>query len=204
MHEFRIRGLRVVVAIVAAIFCVSCRTSSAAQTYFSFTSTPGSWVGHGYLNYKITPEMGWTFSAISSPGKNYVQLSASRPRDPQLANYYWDLRLESSFAEALKPGLYEGATRYPFNELNEPGLTLSGNHRGNNRNTGYFRILEVDFGPGDTVNRFAVDFRQYDEGNPNNWVDGQFRYFATVPEPSSICMVAAAACLAFCAHRRTC
>ena len=70
-------------------------------------------------------------------------------------------------------------------------MWLSGNHRGDNVITGYFTIHQADFGAGTTVNRFAVDFRQFDEGNPNNWVDGQFRFNATIPEPATGALVAA-------------
>src|SRR4029079_15317633 len=95
--------------------------------------------------------------------------------------YYWDLELDSPGTAPLAVGLYTNATRYPFNGSGA-GMWLSGNHRGDNVISGYFNILQAEFGAGSTVNRFAVDFRQYDEGNLNNWVDGQFRFNAT-PEP---------------------
>jgi hypothetical protein len=110
------------------------------------------------------------------------------------------LELEAPSGSQLVPGLYTGANRWPFNGPG-PGLTLSGNHRGNNRNSGYFTVLEAVFGTGNTLNRFAVNFRQYDEGNPNNWVDGQFRFNSLVPEPS-ICALLALASLAMPPRRR--
>jgi hypothetical protein len=174
-----------------AVSTVYCATNARAQTTsFKFTSTPGSWVGHGYLNYSITPADGWNFTATGSTNHSFVRLSARDPRPgAPLSNYYWDLELESPDGGPLEPGFYNGATRYPFNDPGEPGLTLSGNHRGNNQNTGYFTVLEADFGVGAAVNRFAVNFRQYDEGNPNNWVDGQFRYNSLIPEPSALVLL---------------
>jgi hypothetical protein len=148
----------------------------AQSTYFKFTSTPGSWVGHGYLNYSITPANGWNFNATASTDHRFIRLSARDPRPgAPTSNYYWDLELETPDGSPLAPGFYGGATRYPFNDPGEPGLTLSGNHRGNNMNTGYFTVLEADFGAGSTVNRFAVNFRQHDEGSANKWVDGHLR-----------------------------
>ena len=176
----------------------------AQTTHFKFTSTPGSWVGHGYFNYSITPADGWNFTATGSADRSFIRLSAGDPRPgAPTSNYYWDLELEAPNGGPLVPGLYEGATRYPFNPASEPGLTLSGNHRGNNRNTGYFRVLEADFGPGTTVNRFAVNFRQYDEGNPSHWVDGQFFFNSSIPEPTSaLILLAAAAPLLLCRSLR--
>ena len=179
---------------VLVVWSAHCATIASAQTtYFKYTSTPGSWVGHGYLNYSITPADGWNFTATGSTDHSFVRLSARDPRPgAPTTNYYWDLELETPNGGPLVPGFYDGATRYPFNDPGEPGLTLSGNHRGNNRNTGYFTVLEGDFGAGTTVNRFAVNFRQYDEGNPNNWVEGQFRYNSLIPEPTALALITAA------------
>ena len=176
-----------VLAGIVVVWSANCSTEAGAQaTYFNFTSTPGSWVGHGYLNYSISPANGWLFSASASANHSFVRLSADDPRPgAPTSNYYWDLSLETPNGGPLLPGFYGGATRYPFNDPGEPGLTLSGNHRGNNQNTGYFTVLEADFGAGASVNRFAVNFRQYDEGNPNNWVDGQFRFKCANPRAFS-------------------
>lgn len=186
----RMRSKSVVAGIVGGLLSLVAQPALAQETAFRFTSTPGSWVGHGYLNYSVSPATNWSFTATASPDHTYVRLSA-RSLDPNAptSNYYWDLELESPNASPLAPGTYTGATRYPFNDPGEPGLTLSGNHRGNNENAGYFTIFQAEFGAGSIVNRFAVNFRQYDEGNPNNWVDGQFRFNATVPEPGTMAVV---------------
>jgi hypothetical protein len=183
----------VAVALLLAIGALFPVAVQAEETAFRFTSTPGSWIGHGYLTYEVTPATGWSFSAATTANHHYVKLSA-RSLDPKapLSNYYWDLDLEALGNNALTPGYYPNATRYPFNPDTNPGMWLSGNHRGDNQITGYFTVLEADFGPGATVNHFSVDFRQYDEGSPLQWVDGHFQFNATTPEPAATGVVAVA------------
>jgi hypothetical protein len=155
----------------------------------------------GFLTYDISTT-GWAFTATASADHTFVRLSADSldPGAP-LNNYYWDLELESANGIPLAPGLYSGATRWPFNAPTEPGMWLSGNHRGDNIITGFFRVNDVEFGSGTTVTRFSVDFRQYDEGNPNNWVDGQWRFNA-VPEPGLWALLATGALMLFWSRRR--
>jgi len=44
-------------------------------------------------------------------------------------------------------------------------LTFSGNHRANNRNLGFFEVLEAAYDPFGALESFAVDFTQYGEQN---------------------------------------
>jgi hypothetical protein len=181
--------VRICFVLIATLGGFGSNTSFAAETLFRFTSTPGSWVGHGYLTYEVTPDDGWSFTATTWPGHSWVKLS-TRSLDPNasLDNYYWNLTLEAPNGKPLSPGYYPGAIR--FSSSSAPGMQLSGNHRANNIISGYFTVYEAEFGLGDTLSRFAVDFRQYDEGNPNNWVDGQWRFNATVPQPSTWLLLA--------------
>jgi hypothetical protein len=77
-------------------------------------------------------------------------------------------------------GSYANATRWPFQETTAPGLTFSGNYRGNNRLTGSFNILESTVTDDGTFS-FAVDFLQYDEESTNAWIKGAIRYNSEVP-----------------------
>jgi hypothetical protein len=89
----------------------------------------------------------------------------------------------------LTVGLYEGATRWPFQNDEDPGLSFSGNHRGNNRNLGFFNILEAVYLPSGGIESLAVDFTQYGEQNPDWWINGKLRYnsdVSVVPLPASV------------------
>ena len=91
-------------------------------TYFKFTSTPGSWVGHGYLNYSISPASGWVFTGFGSANQGFVQLSADDPRPVRDIELLLGPAPEAPNGGPLVPGFYSGATRYPFNDFDEPGL----------------------------------------------------------------------------------
>jgi len=68
------------------------------------------------------------------------------------------------------------------------GLAFYGNGRGNNRLEGYFEVLEAVYDNNGEVDRFAVDFVQYDEGHHDWGVYGSLRYNSSsvIPEPSSM------------------
>ena len=78
---------------------------------------------------------------------------------------WWTLNLAAPSGKALTPGTYTGATRYPFNEATEPGLSLSGNGRGCNQLTGTFTISAVEFGPQGYVKKLDASFEQHCEGS---------------------------------------
>ncbi|MEV7076354.1 hypothetical protein ACIQJT_26575 [Streptomyces sp. NPDC091972] len=77
---------------------------------------------------------------------------------------WWTLDLAAPSGKALTPGTYTGATRYPFNDAPEPGLSLSGNGRGCNQLTGTFTVSAVEFGPQGYVKKLDADFVQHCEG----------------------------------------
>ena len=57
----------------------------------------------------------------------------------------------------LLEGVYEEATRYPFQSAARPGLSATGNGSGCNTLSGRFAVLEVEYGTGGEVVRFAAD-----------------------------------------------
>jgi hypothetical protein len=159
----------------------------SANTVLYFESTPESWVGHG-ITLHATIEDGYVFGASRNfdNGVNFTITRAS-PHD------HWELNLAAPFNATIVPGLYEGAARFPFQDADQPGLTFSGNHRGNNRNAGFFEVFEAIYSPSGAVERFAVDFTQYGEENPNWVVWGKMRYNSEVPipEPTTVALLCA-------------
>ncbi len=51
---------------------------------------------------------------------------------------FWFLHLAAPAGQELLPGVYEGATRWPFQDPSTPGLDFSGDGRGCNTLTGRF------------------------------------------------------------------
>ncbi|HMO51926.1 MAG TPA: hypothetical protein PKA21_12445 [Kiritimatiellia bacterium] len=170
----------------------------AGITYFSFDSAPLEMVGQSRTDYYVSPDTDWSFS-VSRNFANGITVDI-RSNDPEApwTNYYWRLSFAAPLAEPLTPGIYENATRYPFQETAEPGLAVSGNHRGYSRVSGFFEIFEVVYGLSGEVLSFSADFTQYGDKSPDAWLVGEIRYNATmIPEPTSVLLVLCGVCAAF-------
>jgi hypothetical protein len=109
-----------------------------------------------------------------------LSFSIAEPWTPEGLSRYWNLELAAPKDASLSVGSYANATRWPFQETTTPGLTFSGNYRGNNRLTGSFNILESNVADDGTFS-FAVDFLQYDEESINAWIKGAIRYNSDLP-----------------------
>jgi hypothetical protein len=183
-------------AIAAAILLAV--NSASAATIFTFDSSPISWVGQGESIY-VTPDDDYLFTP--SGDLNHVSVliaSYNSPFGPEWdpssgdPYNYWRLDLTAPFDDPLGIGLYENTARYPFQDNDQPGLTLSGNHRGNNRNSGFFEILDIDFSEEGLLNSLAVDFTQYGEEQESRWITGSLRLnsdVAVVPLPGSVWLI---------------
>ena len=148
----------------------------SAQDILYFTSSPSSWVGGG-LTETLTPQNGTTFSAY------YGTVVEFRVGE-------WELDFVGPNDTLVSPGLYLGATRYPF-QGSGAGLCFYGDGRCDNRLTGQFDVLQAVYGSGGQVQSFAANFVQYDEENQNAWNDGSIRYNSSipVPEPSALALL---------------
>jgi len=179
---------------------VLCANSAFALTMFSFDSSQNSWVGQGESVY-VMPEDGYLFKLWSST-LNHVSIcifSLNSPFGPEWApssgeDYnYWFLDLAAPFNDPLEVGFYDDTARYPFQDDDQPGLTLSGNHRGNNRNGGFFEISEIAFDENNVLTNLSVDFTQYGEEQESRWITGSLRYnsneTAPVPEPTTLALL---------------
>jgi len=175
---------------ILVVILFSFRSVSAdAALVLYFESSPESWVGHG-LTVLTTPEDGYSFVAVRNYD-NGVTFRVENYLNPPPYDQHWRLELAAPFNATLVSGFYDNAARFPFQDIDQPGLSFTGNHRGNNRNSGHFTVLEAVYGPGGGVVRFAVDFTQYDEENPRWWINGQVRYNSDVPyvpEPATLAL----------------
>jgi PEP-CTERM motif-containing protein len=97
--------------------------------------------------------------------------------------------------QELNPGLYDMATRYPFNSPTKPGIDISGAGRGNNQESGWFRVLDFARAANGDLLRFAVDFKQFDESLTESGpgLYGSLRFNSnrpiTVPEPATFVLI---------------
>jgi hypothetical protein len=72
-------------------------------------------------------------------------------------------------------------------------MLFSGEGRSVSSLTGYFNVLAIDYGPGNTINHFDADFLQNDEGLAAQANMGSIRFdgLNPVPEPGAVPIVAA-------------
>ncbi|HEX8208373.1 MAG TPA: hypothetical protein VF587_20085 [Solirubrobacteraceae bacterium] len=77
---------------------------------------------------------------------------------------WWYADFDTPGVEPMVAKRYDGATRYPFNEGGEPGLSVSGNGRGCNELTGEFTVEEVNWNEDGTLRSLRVVYEQHCEG----------------------------------------
>jgi VCBS repeat-containing protein len=125
-------------------------------TSLSMVSPEGDYIGQGETYY-FTPEDG-TFM-VNRNFDNGVSVYFS-----QSPSVTWSLDFAAPYNAALTPGFYDNATRWPFQEANEPGLDVSGEGRGSNELTGNFTVTQALYAADGSVLRFAATFVQSCEG----------------------------------------
>ena len=146
------------------------------ESSFSFTSEAGDYIGGGQSR-SFTPDTA-SFQSSSSQDNNHVG-GHLFPFD----GGFWFFDFSAPAGQPLVPGVYEGATRYPFQATNVPGLSISGDGRGCNMLTGRFEVLEAVYGPFGYVERFHATFEQHCEGAPPA-LRGEVRIVNPPPPPA--------------------
>lgn len=180
---------RALIALIAALWMWPA-SASAQTTLLVLDSQPGDYVGGGVL--QTFSEADGTFNAT----RNYdggVRIAFIAP------NYsnWWYLEFAAAGDLPLAPGPYEGAVRYPFQEPDQHGLSVSGDARGCNTLTGRFEVLEVTYGPAGDVQSFAADFEQYCEGlTPALFGSVHFNSGAPVPPTLTLTLTGCTNCSA--------
>jgi hypothetical protein len=127
----------------------------AQTTVLVMHSQPGDYIGQG-MDQTYT-----TTDGVFTPSVNYGNgVSVYFNGGP----HWWHLDFAAPGNAPLAVGLYEGAQRFAFHSPTNPGMEISGDGRGCNQLTGRFNVLEVEYGPGGVVQRFAATFEQHCEG----------------------------------------
>lgn len=145
-----------------------------SDTLLAIISERGDWVGQGRSMSYDENEGVFEIGSYSTPNYIHFRFESSLVYD------YWTLDFQAPEGQVLEVGVYENATRYPFQLGQAPGLDYSGNHRGCNNLYGEFEILEIEF-EDDTPTKLAVDWIQYCESTDAPPARGVLRYNSTVP-----------------------
>lgn len=123
---------------------------SFENVHLTFDSDPGDWIGQGVDATWYRTE--GTFTISGDPGTVTVIFDGGPTS--------WQVVFDAPDGGSLAPGLYDLATRYPFNASGEPGLAVSGSGRGCNTLSGWFLIRQIEWKPDGTPSRLAADFHQ--------------------------------------------
>ena len=154
---------------LAAGFLLMAASAARSQSSFYFSGSASSWVSHG-ITELITTTNG---TIVFNSGYSYdhgLHLNINTT-----SGQYWSLDCGAIDRGQLHVGLYTNATRFPFNNGSSPGLSFTGNGRGDNNVTGWFNVLSIAYSNNVLVSA-AIDFVQYDEGILTEKTSGYIRY----------------------------
>jgi hypothetical protein len=131
-------------------------STAEAQTFLKYTSESGDYIGQGQTQLFTPADSG--FNSLTSTDNREIAISVFP------SSSFWYLNLAAPAGTTLAPGIYEGATRWPFQAPPTPGLDFSGDGRGCNTLTGRFEVLEAKYASFGYVERFHATFEQHCEG----------------------------------------
>ena len=167
--NFRFAGACVV---SLSAFALSPSAQGQQVTSLSMTSDAGDYVGQG-LTYFLTPTDGTFSASVNSGGGVSIAYQGFTPGD------FWNLDFAAPNNQPLTVGTYLNATRFPFEVSSVPGLAVYGDGRGCNNDNGSFQVLQIVYGPNNTVSAFDATFEQHCEGAVPA-LRGEIRYNANV------------------------
>lgn len=141
-----------------------------AATFFSFTSSPTAWVGKGQT---------FNFSTVTATRTGNLGLYTD---SVHFKGGAYEFVIVGPNLTLPQVGYYPAAKRWPFMD-SAPGMSLSGDGRGDNRLSGWFHVLQAEYDSTGQPAAFAVDFTQYDEEIVTKWVRGSIRFNSDIPAP---------------------
>ncbi|MFD7921218.1 hypothetical protein ACFV3R_18570 [Streptomyces sp. NPDC059740] len=131
---------------------------TATEASLSFSGDAGDYISGGG-SYSYATASNDRLNVSGSTDHSHVNVSVDGANGD-----WWYLDLAAPAGQELQAGTYTGATRYPFNESAEPGLSLDGNGRGCNTLTGSFTITDIAFAPDGSVQDLDATYEQHCEG----------------------------------------
>jgi hypothetical protein len=150
-----VHGLLAGLLLSLALLSPAARGETA--TFLFLRGEPGDYISGGSALFVGSADGAFT------AGLNYA-IGVSVSFQAPFPGSFWYLDFAAPGGAPLVPGAYEGATRFPFQSLGVPGLSVGGDGRGCNTLTGRFIVHEMVYGTGDEIMSFAADFEQHCEG----------------------------------------
>ena len=137
----------------AVLAAGSATAATETETYLSFTSDPGDYIGQGQTHSYTQADS--TFTVSGTAGQ--LRLSVDGGSD------WWSLTLAAPAGQQLTTGRYSSTTRAPFNTTTA-GLDFSGSGRGCNTSTGSMTIYALSADTHGTITSLDADVEQHCEG----------------------------------------
>ncbi|MCK5918972.1 MAG: Ig-like domain-containing protein, partial [Cocleimonas sp.] len=151
---------------------------------FCIDSSPKSYVAGG-KSFKVMNDS-FIFDAKRPYGENSPNdLNFTLEGNIGFDAHRWSLNFAPIKGKPLEVGVYKFASRYPFQAVTQPGMSFSGDGRGNNTLSAHFEVLEVEFNEADVLQRFAVNFLMFSGNQASKWTIGKIRYKSTIPLSTS-------------------
>jgi VCBS repeat-containing protein len=142
-------------------------------------SQQGDFVGAG-LNYHYSPSDG-SFQAFNGANDSYVEFVFKQ----KPGSDFWSVFFAAPFDAQPTPGTYLGATRWPTQDPDVPGLSVSGNGRGSNTLTGQFTVNQAVYDSNGGIVSFDASFEQHSEG-ATPALFGRIQYNSTDSDNGSV------------------
>ena len=144
---------RTMFGLIFALFTVS---AAMAETTIEIVGDPGDYIGQGQSYYYDDTNADIRFS------RNYDNgITVNIDNLPGEPSDWWTLNIAAPQNAEIQPGVYDGATRFPFQAWEDPGLSFSGNGRGCNTLTGSFEVYEVAYEGDGSVFALSASFEQH-------------------------------------------
>lgn len=140
-----------------------------ADTFIALDSETGDYIGGGVVHQYI-PEAGTISSTSNLQSPDVISVRFNDDDDR------WSMEIAAPNGEALAVQSYLNAERYPFQMIEAPGFSFTGNGRGCNRSYSDFEILELEYDEAGDLFRLAVDFVQHCESPTAPALKGMVRF----------------------------
>jgi hypothetical protein len=165
-------------SLLVVVLSPTAAMAAPEDTFITFSGEGGDWV---------TQDLTWNYDRANANILTTGSTDNNRITVQIASDTFWSLNFAAPIGQALEPGIYEGATRFPFQSPGDPGLSLFGNGRGCNTSIGSYEVLEVIFGPHGFVERFHATFEQHCEGSLTSRAFGEILIDnGPAPEPLSL------------------
>jgi hypothetical protein len=151
-------------------------TVPSSGTFLYLNSQPGDYIGGGTEQLYTSADSNVTAS-LPQGGNHF---SASVIQGPY--THWWYVDMAAADGQPLQIGSYTDAERYPFQSPGHPGLSIVGDGRGCNTNTGQFDVNDIQYAPTGELLVFDATFEQHCEGNPGA-LFGRIRIENSPPPP---------------------